>query len=71
MKGQRHPKVCVKLTVAEIQAIQEQMDKPDLWEKPTRSPVRRAYAELSECLTVFHGGKRTIHETDDDAGDEY
>lgn len=32
MKGQRHPKVCVKLTVAEIQAIQEQMDKPDLWE---------------------------------------
>lgn len=47
MKGQRHPKIVIKFTEKEVQAIQEALDTPELWEKESRSPLRRAYAEMS------------------------
>lgn len=31
----------------------------------------RAYAEMSQALSIYHGEQRSIPETDDDAGDEY
>ena len=33
MKGQRHPKIVIKFTEKEVQAIQEALDTPELWEK--------------------------------------
>ena len=41
MKGQRHPKIVIKFTEKEVQAIQEALDTPELWEKESRSPFVR------------------------------
>ena len=71
MKGQRHPKISIKFTEKEVQAVQEALDTLELWEKESRSPLRRAYAEMSQALSIYHGEQRSIPETDDDAGDEY
>ena len=47
MKGQRHPKISIKFTEKEVQAVQEALDTPELREKESCSPLRRAYAEMS------------------------